>query len=670
MAKPHPQTVPCTATRALLRADHVAWLNPKGSVGRVWIGRKTIDADGDEIFVGETVDPAEAARSPAFADADYSSLNTFWGRRRSGECLKSVGSLVMDFDYNQTGLPFDGWAPEAVRDVLVAAIEAAGIPQPSIWVASGRNVQATYGCEGVKAAALARVEAVYDALYGPDLATNGMPKAKRKHDDAVLDAFEARMLPLWRTFRNAGLDRVCRDGARVVRLVGSINAKNGVMARLITPAAFADATRYDFHALANSILPRTRAEILELRRARAEAKAAAPANDNPAPARPRRHAGPTGRWVGILRDLHAWRDGLGAPPVGKRELWIFLTANATAHVRGGSREDWAAELAPLAGLSEREAFRALGSLDRRQRRHEAGETDEYQGVEQSVLYNHAAATIVDLLDIKVEQAEAFGLRALFPGGGKALTPAERQEARRRRAGAEAFDEAVTERVWKGIAALTMRADGMGLDAIAAELGLRSRDPVIAAMRDASQALGLGGAIDAETWIAFDASFEVSPAEAEAVEDVVDGPSRYIVGSASRDARPAPDAPAIAAGTVRVIRHTALYAVVVTATGTWSWTRIEGATGVVRGWHDEFRVESGMPLPADVALAEAALLELSAGRGPSPASARRSVSRRSRPARPAPAQPVRLAPLDLQREAELYREASGGGLRHRLALVAA
>lgn len=151
MANPHPQTVPCTATRALLRADHVAWLNPKGSVGRVWIGRKTIDADGEEIFEGETVEPADAAQSPAFADADYSSLNTFWGRRRSGECLKSVGSLVLDYDYNQPGLPFDGWAPEAVRDVLVAAFEAASIPPPSIWVASGRNLQATYGCEGVKA---------------------------------------------------------------------------------------------------------------------------------------------------------------------------------------------------------------------------------------------------------------------------------------------------------------------------------------------------------------------------------------------------------------------------------------------------------------------------------------------------------------------------------------
>lgn len=666
MATPHPQTVPCTATRALLRAAHVAWLHPKGSVGRAWIGRKGVDADGDEIFEGETVDPAEAALSPAFADADYVSLNRFWGRRRSGECLKAVGNLVLDFDYNGEGRPFDGWMPEAVRDVLVAAIEAAGIPQPSIWVASGRNVQATYGCEGVKAAAWDRVRAVYNALHGPALATNGRPMAKRRHADPELDAFEARMLPLWRTFRDAGLDRVCRDGARVVRLVGSVNAKSGTMARLIQPAAFADATRYTFHALADAILPISRAEILERRRARAEAKAAAPANDNPTPVKPRRHAGPTGRWVGILRDLHAWRDGMGGPPVGWRELWIFLTANATAHVRGGSREDWAAELAPLAGLSEREAFRALGSLDRRQRRHEAGETDEYKGVEQSVLYNHSAAKIIDLLDIQVEQAERFGLRALFPGGGMARTPAERQEARRRRAGAEVFDEAVTERVWRGIAALTMRADGMSLDAIATELGLRSRDPVIAAMRDASRVLGLGGAIDAETWRAHEATYSTPSSEAECVE-AVDGSSRVIVGSASRDARPTPAAPAIAPGEVRVTRFTALYAVVETASASWSWTRVEGVYGA---WHDEWQVEAGRALPEDAALAEAARLDLSAGRSSAPAPVLRPAPRRAGRARLERSRPTRLAPLDVQREAELYREASGGGLRHRPALVAA
>lgn len=655
MATHHPQTNPCDATRAMLRADHLAWLHPKGSVGRVWIGRKAVDADGEEAFEGETVDPAAVTLSPAFANADYSSLNTFWGRRRSGDCLKSVGSLVLDFDFNKPGLSFDGWSPEAVRDVLVEAMDAAGVPLPSIWIATGRNLQATYGCEGVKAAAWARVEAIYDALHGPDLATNGMPKAKRRHADPELDAFEARMLPLWRVFRDAGLDRVCRDGARVVRLAGSVNAKSGTMARLLVLSQFGDAVRSDFHALADAILPLSRAEILERRRARAEAKAAAPANDNVTPAKPRRHTGPTGRWTGILRDLHAWRDGMGAPPVGMRELWIFLTANATAHVRGGTREDWAAELAPLAGLSEREAFRALGTLDRRQRRHEAGETDEHKGVEQSPLYNYSAAKIVDLLDIQVEQAEAFGLRALFPGGGKAMTPAERQEAKRRRDGARAYDDLANERVWQGVAALTMRAEGLGVAAIASEVGC-SRDTVIEAMRDASRVLGLNGAIDAETWLAFDGSFETASAEAESIEGV-DGPSRFIVGSASRELPATLPEPAPA----RVTRVTPFHAVVETASAVWTWTRTENVG--LRGWDEAWFLEVGIPTPADAAMADAARRELSGSvvaaprrvrRAPSASKARRGVRGRQRASRPLP-----VTAADRQREVELYREASGG-----------
>jgi hypothetical protein len=566
----------------------------------------------------------------------------------------------MDFDFNKPGLPFDGWAPEAVRDVLIEAMGAAGVPLPSIWVATGRNLQATYGCEGVKAAAQDRVRAVYDALYGPDLATNGMPKAKRRHADPELDAFEARMLPLWRLFRDAGLDRVCRDGARVLRLVGSVNVKSGTMARLIHPAAFADAPRYTFHALADALLPFSRAEIVERRRARAEAKAA-PANDNAVSAKPRRHAGPTGRWVGILRDLHAWRDGLGAPPVGKRELWIFLTANATAHVHGGTREDWAAELAPAAGLSVKEAFRALGSLDRRQRRHEAGETDEFKGVQQSALYNYSAARIIDDLDIQVEQAERFGLRALFPGGGKARTPAERQEAKRRRDGAEAYDDIVSERAWRGIAALTMRGEGQTLAAIAAEMGC-SRDTVIDAMRMASVVLGIGGAIDADTWRAFVSRYDAAPAEEQDVEGV-DSPSRVIVGYASRDL-PGPAPELASAEPARITRVTRYFAWVETASATWSWNWITDRT--LGAWC-ELMLETGSPTPADADAAEAASQELARAMRRNRRPATRPTIRR--PMRTRPARPVALPPLDPQSEIELYVEASGG-FRHRRALVAA
>lgn len=678
--------LPCRATRAHLSADHFAWLHGKGSVGRAWIGRKVVDCDG-ERFEGEMVDLSELCASTALVDAQYVSLNRFWGRRRSGECLKAVGNLALDFDYQAEGkgLPYEGWAPEAVQEILVAAIEAAGIPQPSIWVASGRGLQATWGCDGAKASAWPRVRAVYDALHGPALATNGLPMAKRKRADAKLDAFEARMLPMWRAFRDAGLDRVCRDGARVMRLVGAVNVKTGTMARLIAPTTFSDAIRYTFHALADAILPVARRELLERRKARAEASAAA-ANDNPAPAKPRRHAGPAGRWVGILRDLHAWRDGMGGPPKGKRELWAFLTANATAHVRGGRREDWAAELAPLAGLSEREVLRALGTLDRRQRRHEAGETDEYEGVEQSVLYNYGAPYMVDLLDIQVEQAEAFGLRALFPGGGKALTPAERQQARRRRLGIEAATDAADRRLWIGMYALGQRTDGMSLADICAHHDL-GKDAVLAAMRLAADEYGLDGAIDVETlWSARETAVaEVASRWAQTGSDALadateSGPeiepvgfaSRYIVGSALREARPASSPGAPAPGEVRVTRHTRVYAIVETATASYEWLRVEEAGGRLSHFEWTLLTAAATVSVEDAALAEEARHALVSGsdrparRSPRP-ERRRGYRGRTEPVRTAP-----LAPLDLAREAQLYSDASGGrsAYRTRPRLVAA
>ncbi|MCJ2018929.1 hypothetical protein MKK84_16010 [Methylobacterium sp. E-065] len=699
-ASPLP-SIPCQATRAYQSAEHFAWLHSKGSVGRGWIGRKVIDADGDENFVGATVDLAELLTSPALVDAQYVSLNRFWGRRRSGECLKSVGNLGLDYDYNKPGLPFDGWAPEAVRDVLVEAMDAAGLPLPSIWVASGRNLQAQYACDGAKASAWERVRAVYDALHGPDLATNGTPKAKRRaHADpqaeAEMQAFETRMLPVWRLFRDAGLDRKCRDGARVLRLVGAVHAETGAVARLIHPAAFADATRHTFHALADAILPTARRALQDRRLARTEANSAA--DDNPTVAKPRRHAGPAGRWVRILRDLHAWRDGMGGPPKGRRELWLFLTANATAHVRGGTREDWASELAPLAGLSEKEARSALGSLDRRQRRHEAGETDEHKGVEQSALYNHKAETIVDLLDIQVEQAEAFGLRSLFPGGGKALTPAERQQARRRRLGIESASDSADRRLWIGLYALGQRTDGMSLAEICADQEI-GKDAVLAAMRIAADEYGLDGAIDVETLQAARAAAvaavaavaDVASRYAQTVsEDLADAPdlgsveaepvgfaSRYIVGSASRDARSASDPALPRPGAVRVNRFTRVYATVQTASGTWEWLQVEGVWGRgVNHVETTLLTDPAAVSPADAALAATAFEDLARTAAKPARSVPRTDRRRPSQGRPAAVQRAPMAPLDATadraREVELYLEASGGwgSARHRLALVAA
>ncbi|KQO57229.1 hypothetical protein ASF22_22690 [Methylobacterium sp. Leaf87] len=638
--------LPCPATRAHLRREHVAWLNPKGSVGRVWIGRKVIEGDR-ETFEGDTVDPADAPSSPHFETAQLVSANRFWGRRRSSETLKSWGSIPLDFDYNQRGLPYDGWEPEDVMALLVDGFEAAGLPQPSAWIFSGRNIQGTFAFDGAKAAAWPRVRATIAALHGPVLASNGMPLRRRRRDDAELDAHEARMLPLWRLFRDCGLDRVCTDAARVVRLVGSVNPKSGRMARLLAPAVFADATRYTFHALADAILPVARHVLTERRRERTEAVGA---NDNAAPKAVRRV--PSGYWPTVLSDLLALREHRGGIRKGGRETWLFLTANATAQMKGGSREDWVAELAPLAGLSEREAFAALGSLDRRQRRHDAGETDTWEGTERSPLYGYSAARMVDLLDIQVDEADAAGLRALVPGGAVAMTPAERQTARRRRLNASARTDTVEDRIVDGLFGLGMRSEGWTIAEVCYTTG-RGRTSQLRAMAEAAEDLRVNGPTKLTI-----PSEPTSTVEVSEAQPVVHSSSRYIVGSASRGSRPASKPSAPAPGEVRIVQHTVHHAEVETATARWTWITTKLP---VFGWNEVWEIQgaSGASVdPADVALAEDARQALSDRLMASQSRPRRAASHRPSSARVPAARTVPTVAYDLKREAELYRIASG------------
>ncbi|MCK2056808.1 hypothetical protein, partial [Methylobacterium sp. 37f] len=481
MPVPNP-VLPSPASRAALRRAHFDALHPPGRVGRAFVGSKVV-RDGKAGFDGVVADHGECHEFLG-PETSFVSLNRFWGRSRAGTNLKAVGSFALDFDFFHAGLPYAALSAVEIADMLVDAIVAAGIPRPSIDVSSGRGVQLTWICDGARASAWARVRAVYDALHGPSLDSAGMPVRSRRHrDDAVLAAFDARMAPMWRLFRDCGLDRCVRDAARVVRLVGAINATNGRMATLMFPSAFQDIVRYEFGALADAILPYSRARIQEMRAARAEAQADMPANDNPAPRRVRRL--PAGYWPNVLADLHRLRAHRGGIAQGYRRIWLFLTANATAHINGGCPADWAADLAHLAGLSEAEATECLRSLGRRQLRNEAGERDTWDKKEWSVLYNYSAAEMVRLLNVMVEEADEAGLRQLGPGGAIARTDAERQADKRLRAGVATSGDKASRKLVDGLAGLDMKAEGKTLAEISAVTG-RGRTSLIEAMREAKE----------------------------------------------------------------------------------------------------------------------------------------------------------------------------------------
>lgn len=111
-----------------------------------------------------------------------------------------------------------------LEDCLVA-LERARLPVPSIAVASGRGLALLW-------------------LHGP---------VPRK----ALPRWNACQKHLWQVLKPLGADRAALDAARLLRLVGTRNSKNGVIVEALTPPGEV----WAFDDLANEILPYSREEI-------------------------------------------------------------------------------------------------------------------------------------------------------------------------------------------------------------------------------------------------------------------------------------------------------------------------------------------------------------------------------------------------------------------------
>lgn len=674
--------MPSDAQRAHARARHLVCLHA-GLAGKPFIGRKVFGEEGDERFEGETVDMRGVQVSPHFATADYTSANRYHSGRRLTDHSISVGHIVADWDFYRDGLPYSDRDAGEVMDILSAAMIEAGVPLPSYWLFSGRGLQAVWVTTGAKGFALARVRAVYEALHGPALATNGMPVPTKRRSDARIDAHERRMLPLWRANRACGLDGTCKDAARIIRLAGSIHAKSGRVAALLAPATFEDVERISFHDLADAVLPYTRAEIQALREARAagadidEAVEAKPRKVSTGPRRARTGYG--GFRSEILADLYRMRDA-GLIQKGRRELWVFHVANALCHIRGGNIEDWADEIGPHVGLSRREVLTALSSLAKRQERHERGETQTYGEREWSPLYHYGAAKMIREFKLTQEEAERAGLRMLRPSGTIAKTPAERKRAERDRKNPnrKTREDAKVRRTMMGVDALIGRAEGDTMVEMAAEYGL-SVETVRKTMNALAASIGLPDIsvasckhyVDNLFWApgGTDVSLKVDPVEADATEETscenTNVTSHLIVDQGPVLSVPPSPEPAVAPGEVRVRRWTRLFATIETASAVWDWHWVLDTMFLPHTWETRaFQTSPGVSLPADRVLAEAALRDLEASVA-APVKRSRAPGRAVSDRRPRGSQRLRrtgyhsLPALDVDHRADLYRLASGG-----------
>ncbi|TXN47366.1 hypothetical protein [Methylobacterium sp. WL7] len=467
-----------------MKRVHLKLLHGTSGGGQVCLSREAPELKAG--WMDTLVWQARAADSQALVDAEFVGMNSFRFQRLSA-AVHRVGHLWMDCDYRdpkaKVPLPYAHLDEEAVVYMLLAAFEACGIPFPSFFTASGNGVHAVWVCDRLQASAQRKVAKAMNALYGPVLRPDGTCPVRRRRD-AVRDRHEARMLPLWQLARDLGLDRGARDAARVLRLWGSVNSKNGAVCRMAWPSSIEDIQRHEFNTLSDAILPLTRHELKAILDERAAWRL-----DNPEAAAAyaaKKRRVPVSRWARIAADLQRLCEIRGGVFPKTRHLWVFLTANARAHAYGGDKTEWAAELGAMVGLTESDALSCLGTLDERAQRHAAGEQDEYAGKPCSPLYHYSADRMVN--DLSITDAEGEGMSVLVPGGSVDRTDAERQADKRERDGCTKRVDQVASRLADGRRANALKAEGKTMAQICTAIPGRGETSMRKAMREATEAV--------------------------------------------------------------------------------------------------------------------------------------------------------------------------------------
>jgi len=303
--------------------------------------------------------------------------NEFFGWRRF-DLLRSLKACYVDID------------KQISRYELNEQIKASNLPHPSAIVSSGRGWH----------------------LYW------------------LLDSTPAQALPVWqelqdRLIKAFDADNSARDCARVLRLVGSVNSKNGadVWGEVFDPIP------WRFHDFCNEILgyrELKKAKVYDFNTQRAEAR------QRPAKAR---KASIYSWWYLVYQDLatiaNSYPRGI---PAGERNNFLFLVSVAMSWFANSDAirealEDKANKW--TAGLTKQEIENACKcSLDRLEQ-HKQGKKVVWQGKELDPRYFFKRTTLYSKLKHLIKPEIADDLRAIISEETRATRRAEREKARDR-----------------------------------------------------------------------------------------------------------------------------------------------------------------------------------------------------------------------------------------------
>lgn len=356
--------------------------------------------------------------------------------------LARIGLLFADLDYYRVpGL--SGRPADDVAWLLLEHCRNEGIPIPSLIIGSGQGLQVKWLLEGT-------------------IPRHALPRwnACQRHLVDALSLF--------------GADPQAKDASRVLRLVDTVNTKNGQICRVVHVQNGTDnqPLRHNFEELCENLLPVSRWDI-EAQRAERELrkqqklKLESVTGGNKSPLKG--FSGSRLAWDRLddLRKLARLRGGVQE---GERMLHLhwqmnFLLLSGATH----STQMWheAAELARQIDSSWGYNSPELGTLYEKAKAYNAGEKVEFNGKQYPPLYTPRNDTLINLF--RITDDEQKELQTIISKGEKKIREKARDAERKgwKQSRAEYEGEAQA----RAHKARELRAQGMSIRTIAQDMGI-------------------------------------------------------------------------------------------------------------------------------------------------------------------------------------------------------
>lgn len=395
----------------------------------------------------------------------YISANHFYKPKRYTEHVSGITSIFFDIDKVEQNM---GITKEVATAMILKMCDDKGIPHPTLVMDSGNGLH------------------VYFVLDEVQKGSKG-EKWKRiwtKIANLIDDTFKGCC--------ERAVDRSVKDLARVLRLAGTVNSKNGQTVKpLYTNGDYLAPTRVSFQALGDAVLELTDAEWKAQFEAKRQEKLArlvvegkqVPASSEGKVVQLKDHKGSQTADMSnagkkhfncksfartVIEDLNKLSDA-GYVTEGKFDHWLLLYAVQLSYLARSVEElrTQIYEVAKIHGWNLSRAMAVMGTVIARAEAAYRGEKEVYNGKVKDPRYRYSQARMVELLGLKRETILGLDLRALTtPEVKKERNRIRKAAYRKQKKIAQSKEEVAAERDERSERILEQVRSGASVTAIA------------------------------------------------------------------------------------------------------------------------------------------------------------------------------------------------------------